>query len=64
MANEPVTVFTCGPKLCVSGDGKPCDDDGPGVVWDSGGSTTCSRCGSAAIDRCMWEDDDDGNNLD
>jgi hypothetical protein len=44
-------IHICGGELCF--DGKPHDDDGPPVEFENGGSTSCSRCGSAAIDR-MW----------
>lgn len=53
---QPVMVFACGGDLCPSGDGKPCDDDGPGVEWETGGSTNCSRCGRTALDRCLMGD--------
>lgn len=50
---EEVTVFICGTK---------CDHswDGPGVEEEREGgggfsSVTCSKCGVAAIDACMWE---------
>ena len=57
MAEEMVQVFECGQRLCK--DGKPHDDDGEGIdeEYEGGGgmsSTTCSRCGSASIDRAMW----------
>jgi hypothetical protein len=76
-------AFECGPRLCSSGDGKPCDGEGEGVerihacafcdgtgitddqiecercrgdgLGGGSSSTTCSRCGSAAIDRALWE---------
>lgn len=50
-----VEVRVCGSKLCASGDGKPCDDSGPGVEWETGWSANCSRCGSASIDRMLME---------
>jgi hypothetical protein len=56
---DELTMFQCGGPLCSSGDGKPCDDDGPGVKWESGGSVNCSRCGQTALDRAMWADWDE-----
>jgi hypothetical protein len=50
----PVRVFICGRELCK--DGQPHSWDGPGVESEMGGggfmsSTTCSKCGLAAIDH-------------
>ena len=50
-----ITVFTCGPQ-CVDGTENHIWD-GLTAKIDNGESATCSRCGKAMIDVCMWWDD-------
>lgn len=47
-------LHICGSELCI--DGKPHDNDGPWVDIKNGGSVSCSRCGSLAIDRFLMSD--------
>lgn len=46
-----VTIHACGRSTCKH------DSDGPLMEIDDGRgiSTSCSKCGSLAIDRAMWE---------
>ena len=44
-----VTIHACGRSTCEH------DSDGPIVESEVGTSTSCSKCGSLAIDRAMWE---------
>jgi hypothetical protein len=49
---DQVTAIACGPNV----NGCQHDSDGPLVrldEWTS--SVSCSKCGSLAIDRAMWE---------
>lgn len=47
-----VTVHACGPQ-CVDGTENH-DWSGPVIKFDRGGSSTCAKCGQAAIDISMW----------
>jgi hypothetical protein len=58
--SEPInypraTTFACGPQ-CVDGTEEH-KWDGPTIKLDNGASVSCSRCGRAMIDVCLWWDD-------
>lgn len=48
-----ITIFACGPPKCDH------EFDGPEVTCDIGfgemTSVTCSKCGKAAAEICLWE---------
>ena len=50
---DQVTAFVCGPNV----NGCEHDSDGPIVEIDEGrgASVSCSKCGSLAIHRAVWE---------
>jgi hypothetical protein len=48
---EEITVFSCGGDRCPKGGVH--EWDGPTKKWDTGESSTCSKCGLAHIDWCM-----------
>lgn len=56
---EQITVYVCGPKRSCP-DGTPHDDKGLVTLYGSSGepcgeSVACSKCGSSAFERDLWE---------
>lgn len=53
LADEiPFTRFVCGPQCSDGTDNH--DWSGPVRVLERGGTSTCAKCGMAAIDYSMW----------
>jgi hypothetical protein len=48
-AEHKLTLSMCGPRDCEH------KWDGPEVLFENGGSVSCSKCGMLAIDHAIWE---------